>query len=78
MGAGNAQPFQLRRFRADDLAGDAIILPELVRDDLPTSSERLALIGNRAIVVIVVIDGDEGKKCKDTCAVARRYLIVTP
>jgi hypothetical protein len=34
--ADDAEPFQLRRFPATDLRRDAIIRPELVRDDLPT------------------------------------------
>lgn len=68
---GDAQPFQLWRFRARDLTGDAIIQPELVRDDLPTSSEGLALIDDHAIVVI---DGDQGKDCGGSCAIASHYL----
>jgi hypothetical protein len=71
--ADDAEPFQLRRFRAADLHRDAIIRPELVRDNLPTSSEGLALMGERAIIVI---DGDEGDDCGAGCGLASRYLVL--
>jgi hypothetical protein len=74
LSAGDAQPFQLRRFRADELSRDAIVRPELVRDDLPTSSEGLALLDDQAIVVI---DGDQGKDCGGSCAIASRYLVLS-
>ena len=70
---GAVEPFQLRRFRAADLAPNAIIEPELVRDDLPTASEGLALLGDRAIIVI---DGDQGEDCGGSCAIASRYLVL--
>lgn len=71
--ADDAEPFQLWRFRAADLRRDAIIRPKLVRDDLPTSSEGLALMGEQAIIVI---DGDEGDGCGAGCGLASRYLVL--
>lgn len=73
LGAGEETPFQLRRFKSDELAPGAFIRPELVRDDLPAGAEGLALIDDHAIVVI---DGDEGKDCGGSCAIASRYLVL--
>lgn len=73
LSAGNAEPFQLRRFQTADLARDAIIEPELVRDDLPTSSEGLAIFDDHAIVVI---DGVQGDDCGGSCAIASLYLVL--
>jgi len=70
---GTAEPFQLRRFRAGALDADAIIEPELVRDDLPSSAEGLAIFDGQALVVI---DGDAGKKKDKVCAVPAGFVIL--
>lgn len=72
--SGAAAPFQLRRFRVDALDTDAIIEPELVRDDLPPSAEGLAISDGQAFVVI---DGDEGDKKSKDCAIPAQFLILT-
>lgn len=51
---GKAEPFELRSFPKEALNSTEIIKPELLMT-LPTSSERLAIKGGRAYVVI---DGD--------------------
>jgi hypothetical protein len=70
---GTAEPFQLRRFRADALDADAIIESELVRDDLPSSAEGLAIFDGQALVVI---DGDKGDKKAKDCAVPAGFVIL--
>jgi hypothetical protein len=67
--------FQLRRFPVDALAdGGAPIDTELVNPSLPVSSEGLAIVDGRAIVVI---DGDQGKDPKaPACPTPSRYQVV--
>ncbi len=67
--------FQLRRFPVDALADSgAPIDTELVDPGLAVSSEGLAIVDGRAIVVI---DGDQGKDLEDPdCPTPSRYQIV--
>ena len=64
--------FQLWKFDAKKLGANAIIKPERVRADLPTSSEGLALLNDR---FIVLVDGGETKE-KDKCEQRAGFLIL--
>jgi hypothetical protein len=64
-GPGDAEHnFVLWKVRLGDLQPDAKLHPQILRS-LPNSSEGLALVGGRAMVLI---DGDRGKdKSKGSC-----------
>jgi hypothetical protein len=64
--------FQLWKFDAKKLHANAIIKPERVRDDLPTSSEGLALLNDK---FIVLVDGGETKG-QDKCKKSAGFLIL--
>lgn len=64
--------FQLWKFDAKKLDANAIIKPERVRADLPTSSEGLALLNDK---FIVLVDGGETKG-KDKCEPPAGFLIL--
>lgn len=64
--------FQLWKFDAKKLHTNALIKPERVRDDLPASSEGLALLNDK---FIVLVDGSKTKG-KDKCETPARFLIL--
>ncbi|CAG0943271.1 hypothetical protein BROC_02213 [Candidatus Brocadiaceae bacterium] len=68
-----SEPFQLRRITKSALEQSKVINAELVKDDLPNSSEGLAVSGK---TVYVVIDGDAGKD-QSACSEPAKYKILT-
>ena len=67
-------PFRLMRFRAEELNANKIILPEEHQtEDLPHSSEGLAVFGDR---IFVLMDGDKPSKGDERCKTPAHYLIV--
>ena len=66
--------FKLMRFRADLLGADKIIVPETVRSDLPSSSEGLAVLADK---ILVLIDGSKAtKEQPDQCATPAGFVVL--
>lgn len=68
------EPFQHRRFSKDALKSDIVIETELIDNNLPSSSEGMAMSGNKAYVVI---DGDLGKKGTKKCIEPSKYQVIS-
>jgi len=69
----HSEPFQLRRIPKSALNHSEIIESELVSNNLPNSSEGLAVSGK---TVYVVIDGDAGKGTS-SCLESAKYTILS-
>ncbi|MBK7467663.1 MAG: hypothetical protein IPJ43_13130 [Saprospiraceae bacterium] len=66
--------FKLMRFRADPLGADKINVPETVRSDLPSSSEGLAVLADK---ILVLIDGSKAtKEQPDRCATPAGFVVL--
>jgi len=66
--------FKLMRFRADLLGANKIIVPETIRSDLPSSSEGLAVLADK---ILVLIDGSKAtKEQPDRCATPAGVVVL--
>lgn len=65
---------KLMRFRSDLLGADKIIVPETFRSDLPSSSEGLAVLADK---ILVLIDGSKAtKEQPDRCATPAGVVVL--
>ena len=73
LGKHEKMPFQLWRFQAKFLKGNKMIVPEeRHREALPTSSEGLAVFGDK---LLVLIDGAKPPKGQEQCTTPARFVV---